>query len=520
MKEDKLKQNQKDVKSLNEKDVLASNDFAKKDNDLSSLTLNFQQTDETLSGENSEQKNIAGEELKQSKMQKKKYKLSYNLDRFFHFSQRGSSVKQEFYAGFINFLVLSYIMVVIPGLYSNIGSSEMWKAIFVATILVTIIMTVCSALYSNLPIVLAPGIGIVSYMVQLVEGGVYTFEQTMAIALMSGIFFLILTLSGLRKKIVNAIPSCIKVALPAGVGLFILNIGFKNGGIVELLNGSANSLAGIVALVSFVIMIVLYVKKVKGSIFYGILGGTIVDVSIKFCSGINPFEVLTQNSWLPPFKELFSQTFFKFDFAGLFNGNFVTCLMSVILTIFAIVMIDMFDTVGTLYATAKKGNLLDENGEVINMNKIMLIDGGCSIFSSMVGLPNASSYVESSTGIASGARTGLSVIFTSLFFVLALFLSPLVMLIPVYATAPALVLVGIMMFDCVKKIDFDDLVQAIPSVLTIILMPLTNNISFGIAGGIICYTLLMLCSGKAKKVSALTYVISALFILYFAVQYI
>lgn len=450
---------------------------------------------------------------------KKKYKLSYNLDRFFHFSSRGSSVKQEFYAGFINFLVLSYIMVVIPALFSNIGSTEMWKAVFVATILVTIITTTCSALYSNLPIVLAPGIGIVSYMVQLIEGGTYSFEQVMAISLMSGIFFLILTLSGLRKKIVKAIPSCIKVALPAGVGLFILNIGFKNGGIVELLNGTG-TLSGIVAILSFAIMITLYVKKVKGSIFYGILGGTIIDIIIKLCSGINPFEVLTQNNWLPPFNELFSQTFFKFDFAGLFAGNFISCLASVALTIFAIVMIDMFDTVGTLYATAQKGNLLDDNGEVININKIMLIDGSSSIFSSMVGLPNVSSYVESSTGIASGARTGLSAIFTSIFFVLALFLSPLVMLIPVYATAPALVLVGIMMFDCVKKIDFTDLVQAIPSVLMIILMPLTNNISFGIAGGIICYTLLMLFSGKAKKVSVLTYIISVLFILYFAVQYI
>lgn len=469
-----------------------------------------------------ENENFVNQENDDVENVKKQRQLTTKVDKFFKISERKSSIKQEFFAGFINFLVLSYILVVIPGLYTGVGGEQLWRAIFLATILTTIISTVCMALYANLPLVLAPGIGLASYTIQLITSGTYSFEQAMAICFLAGFTFLILTVTGLRKKIVKAIPSCIKIALPAGVGLFVLNIGLgsNNSGILDLLNGTASSFAPLVAVVSFLVMAILYARKVKGSIFIGIVSGTVLDIIIKLCSNINPFASLSSASWLPPFEELAGASLFKFDFGGLFSGNIVTSILSVLLTVFAVVLIDMFDTVGTLYATASKGGLIDKDGEVINADRAMLVDGCSAMISSCMGIPNATSYVESGVGIASGARTGLSTIFTSLFFLVAMFLSPLVQLIPIYATAPALVLVGIIMFDAVMKVDYGDLTKMIPSILTIIIMPLTNNITIGIAVGLITYTLMMLCTKRAKEVNALTYVISALFILYFVMLYV
>lgn len=458
----------------------------------------------------------------ETKTNKTKNGFGYKLDKFFKLTERGSSVKQEFTGGIVNFLVLSYMLVVIPGLFNGIDGGSLWKALFVATILTTIIATVCMALYVNLPIILAPGIGLVSYIVQLIENGTYSYAESMSICFIAGIVFLVLTLSGLRRKIVDAIPLCIKVAVPTGVGLFILNVGLgsSNSGILDMLNGTATSFAPIVAFVSFIIMVVLYIKNVKGSIFIGIVSGTVLDIIIKLCMKINPFKALTENSWLPPFDELANNSLFKFDFAGLFDGNIVSAILSVLLVVFAVVLIDLFDTVGTLYATAEKGKLLDEKGEVLNMNRAMLVDGCGALISTSFGLPNTTSYVESTAGVASGARTGLSSLFTSLFFILALFISPLVMLIPVYATSPALILVGLLMFDSVVKIDYKDLSTSIPAILTIIIMPLTSNITFGIAMGLISYTLIMMLTGRFKKVNVFTYIITVLFILYFIMLYI
>lgn len=458
----------------------------------------------------------------ETKTNKTKNGFGYKLDKFFKITERGSSVKQEFTGGLVNFLVLSYMLVVIPGLFNGIDGGSLWKALFVATILTTIIATVCMALYVNLPIILAPGIGLVSYIVQLIENGTYSYAESMSICFIAGIVFLVLTLSGLRRKIVDAIPLCIKVAVPTGVGLFILNVGLgsSNSGILDMLNGTATSFAPIVAFVSFIIMVVLYIKNVKGSIFIGIVSGTVLDIIIKLCMKINPFKALTENSWLPPFDELANNSLFKFDFAGLFDGNIVSAILSVLLVVFAVVLIDLFDTVGTLYATAEKAKLIDEKGEVLNMNRAMIVDGCGALVSTSFGLPNTTSYVESTAGVASGARTGLSSLFTSLFFILALFISPLVMLIPVYATSPALILVGLLMFDSVVKIDYKDLSTSIPAILTIIIMPLTSNITFGIAMGLISYTLIMMLTGRFKKVNVFTYIITVLFILYFIMLYI
>lgn len=444
------------------------------------------------------------------------------VDKFFKISERGSSIKQEFIGGLVNFLVMSYVLVVIPGIFSGVGGDGLWKALFVATILTTILSTIGMAFSANLPIAMAPGIGLASYAAQLIESGSYTYAGAMTLCFLAGVVFIVITVTGLRKKIVNAVPSCIKTAIPAGVGLFILGLGLSssNSGILDLLNGSASTYGPIVAVVSLIIMSFLYIKKVKGAIFIGIISGTLLDIIIKICLGLNPFAILFENSWIPPFGDLISNSLLVFDFGGLFAGNVLSSIVSVTMTVFAILLIDLFDTVGTLYATAERGGLIDKNGEIVNINKAMMIDGGAAIVTTCIGLPNSTSYVESSAGIASGARTGLSGIFTSMFFVLTLFISPLVMLIPAYATAPALILVGVLMFDSVLKIDYADLSSSIPAILTIIIMPLTSNITFGIAIGIIMYTLINLLSGKFKKINVFTYIISALFFIYFLFQYI
>lgn len=462
------------------------------------------------------------QKIVEEQIYKKPKKFSEKMDSFFEISKRGSSIKQEFIGGLVNFLVLSYILVVMPRIFSGVGGDGLWNALFVATIITAIISTVSMALHAKLPIAMAPGIGLASYTVQLIETGSYTYAQAMSICFLAGAVFILITVTGIRKRIINAVPTSIKMAIPAGVGLFVLGIGLSssNSGILGLLNGTANTVGPVIAIISLLIMIMLEIKKVKGGIFIGIICGTLIDIIIKLCMGTNPFLVLTESNWLPPFSDLINNSFFVFDFAGLFTGNILSCILSVMLVVVAVLLIDLFDSVGTLYATASRGNLLDENGEVININKAMLIDGGAALMSTCFGLPNSTSYVESSAGIASGARTGLSGIFTSLFFLFTLFLSPIIKLIPIYATAPALVLVGILMFDSVIKIDFKDMSSFIPAVLTIIIMPLTNNITFGIAVGLITYTLIHICTGNFKKINAFTYVVTALFILYFIMQYV
>lgn len=523
-----MKKNQENLEKVEEnaekmqKNAQFDDKNDKKEQKQDELQLSLQNDSANENQKETQNDNIQNEQNTANVSIKKQRQLTYKLDKFFKISERNSSIKQEFFAGFINFLVLSYILVVIPGLYTGVGGEELWKAIFLATIITTIMATVCMSLYANLPLVLAPGIGLASYTIQLITSGTYTFEQAMAISFLAGFTFLILTLTGLRKKIVKAIPLCIKVALPAGVGLFVLNIGLSsnNSGILDLLNGTAESFAPLVAVVSFLVMAILYTRKVKGSIFIGIFCGTVLDIIIKLCSHMNPFASFSNASWLPPFKELANSALFKFDFAGLFSGNVVSSILSLLLIVFAVVLIDMFDTVGTLYATATKGGLIDKDGEVINVDKAMLVDGCSGIVTSCMGIPNATSYVECGVGIASGAKTGLSTIFTSLLFLITMFLSPLVQIIPIYATAPALILVGITMFDSVLKVDFGDLAKTIPSVLTIIMMPLTSNITIGIAVGLISYTLMMLCTKRAKQVNVLTYIISVLFILYFVMLYV
>ncbi len=455
-------------------------------------------------------------------MKNKQDKKTNRIDNFFGITRRGGTFRGELLGGVVNFLVLCYTVILIPNLMTQAAGEQLRGALLVGTILSIVVATLAMGIYGNLPLVLAPGIGIVSYMLSLVNAGKYTYHQTLAIAFIAGVVFLIITLTGLRNKLVNCMPKIIVDSLPIGVGLFIASIGLNssNSGILDFLSGDFSThtlIAAGVAIFAFIVICILHNHKVKGAIFYGILSGTVLDIIIKACMGSNPFEVLS-GSWLPDFAG-FGELAFKLDFAGIFVGDnvFVTVL-STLLIIFSFFLIDMFDTLGTLYGACKRGNLFDDKGNMLNAKRAMIIDSSSGCIGACMGLPTCTIYVESTAGISSGARTGLSSVYTALLFVLMLFASPLIGLIPIYATAPALIFVGVLMFGDIVNLDLSNFVNIVTAMVTILLMPLTGNITYGIAGGIIMYTLLQLFSGKGKQVNAFTYIVAILFVIYFATQ--
>lgn len=469
-------------------------------------------------------------ELKNSDNKKthKHTTLKGKLDKFFKISERGSNFKNEILGGVVNFLVVCYVMVVVPSIICGGGNEVLWKALFLGTLLSIIFSAVAVAIWGNLPLVYAPGLGISSYMASLIFTKGFAYNETLVLVLISSVIFLLITITGVREKIIKGIPNSVKVSMPIGIGLFIANIGFNssNSGIVDFMNyGVSHTINGVsvalvagVAIFSFLIMSVLHCKKVKGAIFYGIISGTVLDILIKLIIGLKPFKVLVENSWLPPFKEFFSESFFNFNFAGLFNSgsSVFNSIITVLMLVLCFVLIDIFDTVGTIYGACKRGKLLDKNGDIPAFKRTMIIDSSVAIMGACVGVPTCSAYVESAAGIESGARTGFSVAVTGILFTLCLFLSPLVMLIPTSATSSALIFVGILMFSDILDVNFKDIEVAIPSFITIALMPFTGNIAFGIAGGIITYTAIMVATGKAKQVQPFSYICAFLFILYFA----
>ncbi len=468
---------------------------------------------------------------KQKNNEKPKTTFSQFLNNKFEITKRNSTIKTEVVGGVVSFLVLVYVMVVIPNILTGgLGGTAFWNAVYLATLLSIIVTTFFMGIGANMPLVSAPGIGLVSYFATLIANGTYNYSQTITIALISGVFFVFLTIIGFRNKLINGIPNVLKNAIPAGIGLFILNIGLNasNSGILNFLthgplfehNGQAVWVSALVALFGFVIILVLHHKKVKGAIFVGILGATVLHMCLQFVFGINPFLPLVDANWLPPFEDFANLTFMQFDFKGVFlNGTTILSgVLTAILITFSYTLVNLFDTVGTLFGATKGTELVNEKGEIVNLNRAFWVDSGSTIWGAFLGVPGCTVYVESSAGIQSGSRTGLSSLVVAGLFVLALFLSPLFMLIPAAATAPALMFVGVSMFSAVKEIDFSDITQFVPALFTIIIMPLTNNISYGIGAGLILYVSLMIFARKARKVNWVTYLLAALFLIFFLTQ--
>lgn len=466
------------------------------------------------------------------------------FDRKFRITEKGSSIKTEIIAGLTTFLAMAYILVVNSGMFSALEGVS-FDAMYVTTALSAVIGTVLIGLMANLPLAQAPGMGLNAFFVYTVCFTLgFTYANALVFVLLDGLIFVILTVTGLRKIIFEAIPSAVKAAIPAGIGLFIAFLGLQDAKLVipdastgvtlasfNLFNNAkwADVMPLIVAVISILLIAVLSHKKIKGSILWGILGGTALYylLGVTVPGFYNNFGDTFSFNPLKPFAAFGTETFGKvftqgFDFSAYLakEGNSVGGLVILfITTALAFCMVDMFDTMGTLYGACRGGNLLVEgkNGEleVPNMNRAMLADAVATCTGAVLGTSTVTTFVESSAGVAAGGKTGFTSLITAAAFLLALFFAPLAKLIPAYAYGAALVYVGVLMMGSVKDIDWSDVSVSVPAFLTMAMMPFTYNISYGIAFGLISYLVIKLFSGKVKEIKIGTWIITILFLAMF-----
>ena len=414
----------------------------------------------------------------------------------------GTDLKTEIMAGITTFLAMAYILAVNPGILSASGMDA--GAVFTATALSSAIATLVMGLVANLPFALAPGMGLnafLAYTVCLTMG--YSWQFALTAIFCEGIIFLILTAFNVREAIVNSIPANLKKAIGVGIGLFIAFIGLQNAGIIvdngaTLVGLNITSNTAIVAFIGLVVTAILTAYNVKGGILIGILVTTIIGI---------PFGV-TQFSGFASMPPSIAPTFLKFNFSEVFAH-----LPDFIIVMFTFLFVDMFDTVGTLIGCAGKADMINADGSIPNCKEALFADAIGTTVGAMLGTSTVTTFVESSTGVVEGGRTGVTAIVTAGLFLLSLFLSPLFLSIPSAATAPALILVGFFMISPVKDIDFSDPTEGIPAFLCILMMVCAYSISDGIMFGILSYVIIKACSGKAKHITVPTYIVALLFVI-------
>lgn len=436
--------------------------------------------------------------------------MSNFLEKIFHIKERGSTIPREIMGGLVTFLAMAYIIFVNPSILGATGMDH--TALTIATCLSAAIGTLLTAFIANVPFAQAPGLGInalFTYTLCMKMG--YTWQQCLGMTFISGVIFLIITLSPLRNKIVEAIPAPLKRAISVGIGLFIALIGLMNAGIVtandNLLDlGIITGGAPLLAIIGLIITAVLLVFKVRGAILYAILATTLIGIPLGVTNLAVTFNF--ENLSLAP-------TFFKLSFTGL-TALGIFPLITAILTL---TMCDCFDTVGTLTGCAAGCDMLDENGEMTSkdMTKALTADAIATCTGAVLGTSTTTTFVESSAGVAAGARTGFASIITGILFLIGCLLAPIAGIVPSAATAPALIVVGVFMMKNVTKIDWSDMEIAIPAFLTIAMMPFAYSISDGIGFGLISWVLLKMVRGKFKEIPILLYIIAALFILLYIV---
>ena len=436
------------------------------------------------------------------------------MEKFFKLQERNTTVSKEIIGGITTFLAMAYILAVNPSILSASGMS--WGAVFTATALSAAIATFVMAFCANLPVALAPGLGLNAFFTYTVVLGMgCTYQLALTAVLLEGILFIILSLCGVREAIIKSIPEGLKKAVAVGIGLFIAIIGLANAGIVSTETGTligyvnftmANKTA-IVAVIGLILTIVLYTLKVPGAILIGIIVTTIVGI---------PFGVTTIPENFRPFSAPSAPTVFAFDFKGIFcttAGKFSFAVIGQFFVIFfTFLFTDLFDTIGTLLGVAEQGNLKDSNGEVQNVKGALMADAVGTAVGACLGTSTVTSFVESSSGVAAGARTGLASVTTGILFLLALFLSPLFFLIPSAATAPALIFVGYLMMKSVVEIKFDDPTEGIPAFITIMTMPFSYSIAKGIQWGIISYVIAKCAGKKFKEIPVVTWILAVIFL--------
>ncbi|MBZ4673639.1 MAG: Xanthine/uracil/vitamin permease [Spirochaeta sp.] len=421
------------------------------------------------------------------------------MEKFFKLKERKTTVKTEVMAGITTFLTMAYILAVNPGILSESGMD--FSKVFAATAIAASIATLVMALWANLPFALAPGMGLNAFLTYTVVFGMgYTWQFALTAVFVEGIIFLILTAANIREAIVNSIPANLKRAIGVGIGLFIAFIGMQNAGIIvdgaTLVALNADWFMGApgLAMIGLVITGILLAHKVNGALLIGIIVTTIIGI---------PFGVTKYagGSFLPP-----APYFFPFEFSNIMSVDFIV-------VVFTFLFVDMFDTVGTLIGCATKADMIQDDGSIPNCKEALFADAIGTTVGAILGTSTVTTFVESSSGVVEGGRTGLTALTVAILFALSLFLEPLFGSIPSAATAPALIIVGVMMMSPVKDIEWDEMTEAIPAFLTMIFMIVAYSIADGIMFGILSYVLLKLFTKKTNDISKMTWVVFALFVI-------
>ena len=427
------------------------------------------------------------------------------LTKLFGFDPSSMKVSTEILAGITTFLAMSYILAVNPSILADCGMDK--NALFTTTAVASIFATLVMAIYGKLPFALAPGMGLNAFFCYTVCLGMgYSWQFALTAVLIEGLIFIVLTLTNVREAIVNALPLSLRKAIGAGIGLFIALIGLKGGGIVidnpaTLVDlGDVTSGAGLLSVIGLVITGILVILNVPGALLIGIIATTIIGIPL----GVTQFAGVLSTP--PSMKPILGQI--MTDPSQIFS-------LDMLVVVFTFLFVDMFDTIGTLVGVTTKANMVDEKGNPKRLNQAFMADAVGTVAGALLGTSTVTTYVESASGVAQGGRSGLTAFSVAVCFALAMFFAPLFTAIPGSAVCPALVIVGLFMLSPIKDIPLDDMSEAIPAYLTMILMPVTYSISNGILLGLISYVVLNLCSGKAKKVSWFMAVLAVLFVLKF-----
>lgn len=441
------------------------------------------------------------------------------FQKLFHLKENGTDAKTEVIGGITTFMAMAYILAVNPSILSQSGMDS--QAVLIATALAAFVGTLCMAFMANYPFALAPGLGLNAYFAYTVCGTMgYSWELALLAVFAEGLVFLALSLTNVREAIFNAIPMQLKKGVSVGIGLFIAFLGLQNAHIVVNSDSTlvtmvkftkdfhTTGISALLALIGLVIISVLYIKNVKGSILLGILITWALGILAQFTglyAGDSVLPVWSDFN-LGAISKTFGQCFSSAAFANFRILDFIVIM-------FSFLFVDIFDTLGTMIACADKAKMLDKDGKLPRIRSALLADSIATSCGAILGTSTTTTFVESSSGVSEGARTGLASVVTGLLFFLSIFLSPIFIAIPGFATAPALIFVGFLMITAVKDIHFDNAIEAIPAYLTLLTMPILYSISDGIAVGFISYVVLHLLAGKAKEIKPLMYVLAVLFVL-------
>ncbi len=469
------------------------------------------------------------------------------MEKLFKLKENGTTVRTEIIAGLTTFMTMAYIIALNPNLLTNFDTgSSLWNGVFMATCIASAVGMFVMAFVANKPFAMAPGMGLNSFFAIVVTnitaltGMSYlaSFQAALCIILVEGILFIILSVFNIREQIVDAIPLGVRLGISPAIGLMLMNIGFgsnvglysENGGPFYVMRdffgaltpkvasdqmGSAYAemvLTVVTMFIGLFVIVVLNHKGIRGCVLLGMLVASVINwVGKAVFLHTNPFASLANASFIPPVKDMAETTLFKLNFSGLVDVGWFT----VITLIITFCIIDMFDTIGTLVGTASRAGMLDKNGKMPQMREALLADAIGTVAGSVTGTSTVTTFVESAAGVEAGGRTGLTALTTGLLFLACMFLSPIAAIIPAAATSSALIYVGVLMLSGLKNVNFSDLNQVVPVAVMLIAMPISGSIGHGIGLGLIIYTVMKVFTGKAKEVSVLTYVISALFLIKF-----